>query len=451
MQPDPERDAQLSRWLKAVEDAPLDSRSSRYVTLDGSLMGAQGVRGSHVDVKDYLFDVITLADASEDHAATCQLFSGFRGTGKSTELLRLKSSLEQSGYVVLYADIEDYHSLARDVTIEELLYIIAGALGDAAAEELGRPGGLQSGWDAIRDFFSREVQLEPAAIRTLGPFDFKAGLKKNDSFLARLRDALEGRLEELQHEAHRYAADTIGRVQAARGGASVVFILDNLERLDPPEGVWLERMRKLVDVFAGHADALRLSACHTIYSVPLYLERMLPNLDHDYDGDLQILPTVKVTHTRDAARTRFQPGLDALRKVLAERLPLDEIFETDAQIDKLLSASGGHLRGLLKMTSTIIRLARRSALPVPDRVVDRAISQHAEKLRGGVRADGITILDGIRRTFSLDRVTDADFVRLARYLDSSLVHCYRNGEGWYDVHPLLVDHIERLAAAREAR
>ncbi len=450
MQMDPERDALLSRWLESAADEPLDSRSLLYVPLDGSLESPYGVRGTDDAVKDNLADVITIADASEQPTSTCQLFSGFRGTGKTSELLRLKSTLEQSGYVVLYADVQQFHSLVRDVTVEELLYIIAGALGEAAAEELGRPPDLQSGWDAIRDFFHRTIKVDATVQAKLGPFDFKAGLLNNDSFLARLHEALEGRLEDLQAETHRYASDVVGRLRVANHDAPVVFILDNLERFNPPEDVWNERMRRLVDVFAAHADALRLAACHTIYSVPLYLERMIPNLDREYDGDLQVLPTIKVTGTRDPERPAHPPGLDALRRVLAARLPLDELFASDAQVERLIRASGGHLRALLKMTSTVIRLARRSSLPVPDRAVDKAIAQYAEKLRGGVREYRLAILDGIRRTFALDHVTDEDLPRLARYLDSSLVHCYRNGEGWYDVHPLLLEHVERLAAARDA-
>ena len=279
-------------------------------------------------------------------------------------------------------------------------------------------------------------------------------------------------------------------------------MLDNLERMSAPDHQFVVRMQSLVEVFARHADALRLPACHMIYSVPLYLERIHASLDRDYDGALQVLPTVKIRESPDAARTPHAPGVVALRKLLAERLPLDDLFASDEQVERVILASGGHLRALLKITETIVRLARRSELPVPDLVVDLAIDQYAEKLRDAVRADGVPPLDGIRRSFGLDHIADPDLPRLARYLDSNLddpgrspnpfppgehadlaasppratsgspsssprrprrthrpagparcfrrghlVHCYRNGDGWYDVHPLLLDHLQRLAAA----
>jgi hypothetical protein len=40
-----------------------------------------------------------------------------------------------------------------------------------------------------------------------------------------------------------------------------------------------------------------------------------------------------------------------------------------------------------------------------------------------------------------DRVPD-----LARFLDSHVVLCYRNGHEWYNVHPLIRDHVTKQAA-----
>src|SRR5665213_1476128 len=42
-----------------------------------------------------------------------RLFSGFRGSGKTTELLRLQRLLESEGYFVLYADALNYVNAAE--------------------------------------------------------------------------------------------------------------------------------------------------------------------------------------------------------------------------------------------------------------------------------------------------------------------------------------------------
>ena len=36
---------------------------------------------------------------------------------------------------------------------------------------------------------------------------------------------------------------------------------------------------------------------------------------------------------------------------------------------------------------------------------------------------------------------------LARFFDTHLVLCYRNGDEWYDVHPLIAEHVQAQAAA----
>ena len=54
-----------------------------------------------------------------------QLFSGFSGSGKTTELLRLKQRLEQAGFVVVYANALDYLNPAEPVDITELLIVLA--------------------------------------------------------------------------------------------------------------------------------------------------------------------------------------------------------------------------------------------------------------------------------------------------------------------------------------
>ena len=71
-----------------------------------------------------------------------QRFSGFRGSGKTTELFRLKKSLEESGYVVLYGDALKYLNPAQEIDISDLLIVLAGTRHPA-------------GWDTLRSLVYR--------------------------------------------------------------------------------------------------------------------------------------------------------------------------------------------------------------------------------------------------------------------------------------------------------
>ena len=72
-----------------------------------------------------------------DGVESIRLFSGFRGSGKTTELLRLKRALEIQGYVVLYADALEYVNAAEPIEIGDLLIALAGAFQRRARGDAG--------------------------------------------------------------------------------------------------------------------------------------------------------------------------------------------------------------------------------------------------------------------------------------------------------------------------
>ena len=81
--------ATLRDVFNTANPAPLPSGDPRYVD-------CTAVRGNE-DVVRQLFQRITWSDLP----ATTQLFTGHRGCGKSTELLRLKTQLEAADFAVI--------------------------------------------------------------------------------------------------------------------------------------------------------------------------------------------------------------------------------------------------------------------------------------------------------------------------------------------------------------
>jgi hypothetical protein len=116
------------------------------------------------------------------------LFSGFRGSGKTTELYRLRKNLEEHGFVVLYADALDYLSPATPIGIADLLIILAGAFSDALEE---RKIDLRS--ESLWKRFENYLKTTIVNLKEIG---FKAGadlkleLTTNPTFRQRLSEAL---------------------------------------------------------------------------------------------------------------------------------------------------------------------------------------------------------------------------------------------------------------------
>src|SRR5262245_58301601 len=75
-----------------------------------------------------------------------QLFSGFRGSSKTTELYRLRKELRDTGSVVIYANALDYANPAEPIEISDLLLVLVGAFSDRLENDLNIPLGHESFW-----------------------------------------------------------------------------------------------------------------------------------------------------------------------------------------------------------------------------------------------------------------------------------------------------------------
>jgi hypothetical protein len=130
----------------------------------------------------------------------------------------------------------------------------------------------------------------------------------------------------------------------------------------------------------------------------------------------------------------------AARQVLLQRAPdggLHRLLHDEA-IDRLVLASGGHLRILLGLAMEVVTQAE--SLPVDDATVTSAIQQVCNgmlPLAEGQRA----MLRQVADSHELPLATQQDWDVVASLLDQHFVLGYQNGEPWYDVHPLLHDEI----------
>lgn len=65
--------------------------------------------------------------------------------------------------------------------------------------------------------------------------------------------------------------------------------------------------------------------------------------------------------------------LAELREAVSRRVPVDRIFDDPRQVDRLIEASGGHLRDLFIILQRLVSLIYRGSLPLP--VADSDIEQ----------------------------------------------------------------------------
>ena len=132
-------------------------------------------------------------------------FSGFSGSGKTTELRRLRKRLVDENYFVLYADALDYINPALPIQISDLLIVLAGAFSEAL-EAQGIDIGRESYWTRFCNYrintnvelkeISQKVDLDLVKVG-LG---LKLELRSTPSFRERLALALADRVGSLRDD-----------------------------------------------------------------------------------------------------------------------------------------------------------------------------------------------------------------------------------------------------------
>jgi len=126
------------------------------------------------------------------------------------------------------------------------------------------------------------------------------------------------------------------------------------------------------------------------------------------------------------------PGRDLLEKTLAKRIDLDLMVPHRDARDRLIAASGGGIRELLELVQSSARYAMGDVIGEAE--VERAIARRKQRLRDQVNINGwwptLRSIAETKQVTDHKHCLDVLFHRLAfKY----------NGEGWYDVHPLIAE------------
>jgi hypothetical protein len=394
---------------------------------------------------------------------SAQLFSGFRGTGKSTELRRLKAQLEQGNTVVVLCDMQQYLNLTTPIDVSDFLLAVAGAFGDELAKDptlLGQDIITEGYWTRFVAFLTR-TRIEVSSLGLSAGLDASAGLdqtklgakfatdiklnlKEDPTFRQKLQDRLKGHLGALVRDVHRFFGECILALRNKHRDPElrVVMLLDSVEQIRGTSVNAREVASSLETLFMGHSNVLKIPDLHAVYTVPPWLKIKAPGVAGLYSG-CQLIPCVKV---RDRHGPPCTAGLDELEQIVAKRGDWRRLLGDDrSALDELLVASGGYLRDLFRILQTVLRLTRLDALPASPRVRKLALDEVRNSYLPLSNEDALWLrrIDGTGNT-ELDG--ESKLHDLARFYDTHLVLTYRNGDEWVAVHPLIETAVREQAA-----
>ncbi|HEY9877613.1 MAG TPA: ATP-binding protein, partial [Leptolyngbyaceae cyanobacterium] len=163
---------------------------------------------------------------------TAQLFTGHVGSGKSTELLRLKSNLESQAFHVVYFQ-SDQDLEMGNVEVTNVLMAITRRVSESL-EEIGirlRPGYFERLLQDLSQIFQTPVDLSQVSF-SVGMAAVTAEARASTERLTQLQQYLEPRtrsiIDAINTELLRPA---IARLPE-KGKRGLVVIVDNLDRMD---------------------------------------------------------------------------------------------------------------------------------------------------------------------------------------------------------------------------
>lgn len=422
----------------------------------GSLGRSKYVPGLHsesgTDTVDALREAIEFSAGESGY-----LFSGMRGSGKTTELLRMQYELEQANeFAVLYTDAREHYDLVAKLEIGDFLLTLCAAVAEVVANhpDYGKDFASRGIWTRFIEGLTSEIDLKELSAElnwSLAPgvgakIAGKAALSRNPGLRERVQQKLRDRSESLSAQADIFFGDVAAYIKESSGRARVLLIVDSLEHIrGATRTESLGVFESMAALFTRHAAELQPRTLSLVYSIPPYLAAISQGFAAFYGGG-RIFPLAMVhVFDRDGACCPHEDGLVLMREVVARRFPSWELFFDTDGLRRLALASGGDLRDYFRLLSACLTASSQEALPYPASVLAYAEATLREDFRFLSNND-LDWLVKVTAKRQIELPSLKDLPQLAALLDGKAMLNYRNGDDWYDVHPLLRERVSAHAS-----
>lgn len=410
----------------------LDPKESRNVDLDHFGDQDRPVRGLNWLQELAASIEFSVADAAVEKPAF-ELFTGLPGSGKTTEILRLRDRLkdpDRAHLLPVYIDADQYLDLTDRIDVSDLRVV---TVYEMARQVVAAEGGSEK--DALKEGVLERLN------RLLGGFSIgqpKVGLPGGTSL------ALEMKVQPgLRKEIRRLVAENTNtflhdtdremlvlKERAERCGyKGVVVLFDSLEKLRGTSERFTEVLTSAEQLFSAGAPYLQLPV-HALYTIP-------PALIMRLRVPVHFMPMIKLW---DQERTPFAPGLAAARAIIERRIPEGDVLRwclgadtneaLEDRLSRLINWSAGYPREIIRLLRSAIRQG-----PLSDAGFARLLGQAGDDYRRLLLSTDLDWLASVALEHQLTPRDDQQRKAADRMLSNNVVLRYHNGSEWYDVHP----------------
>jgi hypothetical protein len=387
---------------------------------------------------------------SRSKQPTCQLYTGHRGVGKSTELLRLKEYLEKKKYFVVYFAADEQDIEPQDTEYVDILLACTRHLVEKIKLEKQNPLliWMKDRWQVLKDLALTELSFEGVNLEAnITQFSkITANLRAVPAKRREIRQKINASTPSLIKALNEFIKEAKHQLEPQYQG--IVIIADNLDRIveTKREG----GLSNYDEIYLNRSELLRGLDCHVIYTIPIsmvYSERGT-RLEDNYEKP-EVLPMVMV---RNSDGTENPAGLDKLKEVITKRIQLidaklaesleTQVFESAEVLDRLCLMSGGHVRNLMLLIRTALDWTEE--LPITAQALQKALGEASDTYRKTILETQWEILAKASHGKQVENNEEHLRLLLNRCL---LEYRYYDHKGllhhWCNVHPL-IEEIERF-------
>lgn len=413
---------------------------------DEPLITPKDLKTFYVQRTDSPVEALLTTLEMEDDSAKF-LLAGHMGSGKTTELRRLKEQLDDY-YTVIWIDTET--ALERyNIGYAEVVVLIG--------QEICRQA-IQPGWWSKKDerllkalenslktviYQDKKDEVDglelPEALKKMG-MTLKLGLTREMTRSLNVRPVLSEIITRVN--------DIIKAAEKDRKQKLLVLV-DGLDRHEEKDALEMFSSSLLTEL-----------DCHIVYSIPISL-RYSPSFRQPKERfqnclDLTNPPVFECDHNFCPTTNSNRVGRDILLSVINKRLATlgqnyNNLFSQEA-LELICEKSGGVIRDLVRLALIACRIASRRRLSH----VDLAVAKEAVQEECGsynLSDYHFPEMDKIHRTGRLTTTTyslpnKGEFVICDELLKIKHVLGYYDAShtSWFDVNPILIEKLKRWQA-----
>ena len=388
------------------------------------------------------------------------LFVGYKGCGKSTELNHLQMDISDQFLVLTFSvqkELDPVH-----LNYIELFIVTMEKLFAAAEEHQMRVReeffeSIQAWMGTaeiveIREKYNISAEAEAGVEGNIGiPYlksffaKFKATAKSSMQLKETLKRNIEPKLSELIAHCNNlirevgFQLDTIGKTD-------LVIIIEDLDKVP------LDRAKNLFFNYANQLTQLQTNVIFT-FPIPLYYHVRFNDIK-PYFSEPYELPMIKIKN-RDGSENAA--GIEVMEDIVAARMATERLFSEPGLLKQLIAKSGGCIRDLFIMIQEAAENAmdlEREQIEAEDvaRAVQRLKSEYDNNIADNVvEGEKFTAEQYYKALVDLyhSNSKKVDNTQEVMHLRQNLCILGYNGEGWTDVHPVVVDILKERGHIRD--